>query len=120
MRVIEHGGFFELYHPPPKHVIGTVNGATDTVIYDGLPEPRLTVDFDDFRVRIDVGTATVIEGGIAEEELGNALEYARDNAEAVAAVWFAMHEGFTSLQVEAREIASGLTDPNDIEIDEEE
>ena len=119
LRVIEHGGFFELYKPPPKHVIGTVDGATYTVIYDGQSEPRLTVDFDGFRVRIDAETATVVEGGIADEELGRALEYAEDNTEALAAVWSAMHESFASLQVEAGEIASELTDPNDIEVDEE-
>ena len=118
LRVIEHGGFFELYKPPPKHVIGTVNGATYTLIYDGQPHPHLTVDLDGWRVRIDVGTATVAKGSIAEEELDKALEYARDNAEALAAVWSAMHEEFASLQADARGIASGLTDPNDIEADE--
>ena len=119
LRAIEHGGFFELFDAAPKHAIGVVDGAAYALIYDGQPKPRLTVDLDGWRVRIDVETATVAEGGIAEEKLAQALEYARDHRDALRAAWRMMHERFVALQAEAREIASGLTDPNDIEIGDE-
>lgn len=69
LRVIEHGGFFEVYDAPPKCAIGVVDGATYALIYGSPPKPRLTVDLDGWRARIDVETAVVLKGGIAKEQL---------------------------------------------------
>ena len=92
--VAEQGGFF--FGDPPTHVVGVVDGTTYALIYDGQPKPRLTVDFEGWRVRIDVETSTVEEGGIAEEELFEALEFARDRADGLTKVWLVMRESFTS------------------------
>ena len=119
LRVIEHGGFFEVFDAPPKHAIGTVDGAAYALIYDGQPKPRLTVDLDGWRVSIDVETATVTEGGIAKAQLAKAFEYARDRRDALGTAWLAMHERFERDRAVLQAIASELTDPNDLEIDDD-
>ena len=115
----EHGGFFEVYRDPPRHVIGEVDGTVYAVVYDGQPRPRLTIDFDGRRTKIDVETGTVVEGGMAEDELANALEYAKACAGELASVWQDMHDAAERLRQELETLAGGLTDPGDLELDEE-
>ena len=52
--------------------------------------------------------------------MADALEYARSSAKELVSVWQDMHHAAERLRQELETIAVGLTDPNELELDEED
>ena len=118
--VAEYGGV-SLYRNRPKYVIGVEDETTYSVIYDGQPSPRMTIDSDGRRVKIDLGTGVIVEGGISDEELlAEAVDCAKDCAKELASLWRTLHESAERLREQATVLASGLTDPNEMKLDVDE
>ena len=120
LRLLEHGGFFEVRSEAPmREFEAEGSDAGYSMVYDGQPEPKLSVELDGDRTVIGVETGEVLEGFIAEDELALTLAIIDANAGELSEWWRETHERIESLKDRLRELASGLTDPNDIEIDEE-
>ena len=114
----ERGEFFFVYRDAPKVEIGQVDGATVALIYDGGPKARITVDLEGLRAKVDVGTATVVEGVLRRDVMARVLEYAAENREVLAEIWAEFHDHARETRLELAAIAPELTDPNDIELDD--
>ena len=116
----EHGGYFFLYRDAPKVELEEVDGAKISLIYDGSPRPPLTVDFEGVRAIVDVETATVARGVLPEDLMADVLEYTAANRDVLAEMWAEFHADARETRLELEAIASELTDPNDIEFDDDE
>ena len=120
LRLLEHGGFFEVWDEAPMWTLEAEGSdAGYSMVYDGQPEPRLSVELDGNKVVIDVVTGEVLEGTIEEGELAYALAIVGANAEELSEWWRNTHERIESVKERMRELASGLTDPNDVAEDED-
>lgn len=116
LRLLEHGGFFEIWDEAPMWTFEVEGSdAAYSMVYDGQPSARLSVELDGEKVRIDVSTGGVVEGSIAEDELAYALAIAGANETELSQWWTETHDRIESVKERLREMASGLTDPEDIE-----
>ena len=115
----EHGGYFFLYRDAPKVELEEVDGAKISLIYDGSPRPCLTVDFEGARAIVDVEAATVEKGVLREDLMAEILEYTAANRDVLAEMWAEFHADAGETRLELEAIASELTDPNDIELDDD-
>ena len=68
-----------------------IDGALYALVYDGQPEPRLTVDYPDERTRIDVWTGAILDGDIGESRLAVALRLAGSENKRLSLAWQDMH-----------------------------
>jgi len=120
LRLLEHGGFFDVWAEAPMSTFEAEGSdAGYSMAYDGQAEPRLSVELDGNKVVIDVQTGEVLYGTIEEGELAYALAILGANAEELSAWWRNTHERIESVKERMRELASGLTDPNDIAVDDD-
>ena len=76
------------------------------------------MDLEGLRAKVDVKTATVVEGVLRQDVMVRVLEYAAENREVLAAIWAEFHDYARETRLELEAIASELTDPNDIELDD--
>ena len=116
----EHGGFFSVYRDPPIVELEKLGGALVSLIYDGNPRPRLTVDLEGARAIVDVETAAVAQGVLREDVMADVLEYTAANRDLLAEIWAEFHADAKETRRELEAIASQLTDPNDPEFDDGE
>ena len=116
----EHGGFFFVHRDAPKVELGRVDGATVSLIYDGNSKPCLTVDLEGHRAIVDVGSATVAKGVLRQDVMADVLQYAAANRDVLAEIWAEIHAQARKKSMELETVASELTDPNDIELDDDE
>lgn len=68
-----------------------INGALYALVYDEQPEPRLTVDYPDERVKIDVWTGETMDGDIGRSRLAVALRLVESESKRLSLAWQEMH-----------------------------
>ena len=68
-----------------------IDGALYALVYDGQPEPRLTVDYPDERTRIDVWTGAILDGEIGESRLAVALRLVEYESVRLSCAWQDIH-----------------------------
>lgn len=118
--LLAHGGFFEVWDEAPTWTFEAEGSdAGYSMVYDGQAEPRLSVELDGHIVVIDVQTCEVLEGMIEEGELAYALAILGANAQELSDWWRNTHERIEAVKERMRELASGLTDLNDIAEDQD-
>ena len=109
-----------MHRDAPKVELGRVDGATVSLIYDGNSKPCLTVDLEGHRAIVDVGSATVAKGVLRQDVMADVLQYAAANRDVLAEIWAEIHAQARKKSMELETVASELTDPNDIELDDDE
>ena len=91
-----HSNFFSQYEDAPVWVYGEFEGVLYALVYDAQRRPRLTVDLEDQRARIDVWTGAVLDGDLGESELAVARRLVRNANDVLSERWQVFHESAKS------------------------
>lgn len=91
-----HSDFFSQCEDAQIWVYGEFEGVLYALVYDDQLRPRLTVDLEGRRARIDVWTGALVEGGLCESEFAKARRIVRNARDLLSERWQDLHESARS------------------------